>query len=343
MTRSVVRRLRPGLLVVPGLLALSPGCDDLRPLDLLGEDLRYPTHLAVDRTPLMPLDVSSQDALDALEARYGTRPGKAALVDLLERLAARPGLDHPVLLQRIALLRAELAAAFQSGESGQSGFEAVIAAGTRLRERAPDSAEAMFIEGWIPYRLMRPDDRRPLVLSEELVPFAESVRDRWRALVTRHPDFLGPRGLRASDVSGRVEAIEAALRAAATPATPPAGGAAAAVPEPLSSNAVRALDALRRFESSPDGERRSICSAWPEGLFTTPDGAEVARLAFACHVHEGRLEPAVGAFAAVLAFDGVDIALTPHCREVRVLLERFGTTAVAGVPAMPRFACPAPR
>lgn len=341
MSHPVVSRLRTGLFALPGFLAFAPACDDPRPLDLLGEDLRRPSHRPVDLVALSELDVSSQDALDALEERYGQRPGKGALAELLERVAARPGLDHPVLLQRIALLRAELAAAFQGGDGGQPGFEAVIKAGTRLRERAPDSPEAMFIEGWIPYRLMRPDDRRPLVLSDELVTFAESVRDRWRALVTRHPDFLGPRGLDARAITERVTAIEAALEAARTPALPVTGGAPAASPVALASNAVRALDALRRFEVSADGERRSICSSWPEGLLAAPDGAEVARLAFGCHVHEGRLEPAVRSLAALLAFDGVDVAAAPHCREVRLLLERFGAAAVAGVPDMPRFTCPA--
>ncbi len=303
-----VRQLAPALAAAASLAA----CDDLRPLRPLAVDLTVPVHQTPDTQPLAPVDLASQAGLDAFEARWLPRPGAAALADFLDALASpaegnRPsrGLVNPLLLQRVALLRADVAAL--RGD----GLEGVIRAGTRLREAAPGAPDTLFVEGYIPWRFLRAvdDAERPLTLSAELVPFAESVRERWTQLLALKPDYRGPRDRDAAWLRQAVASLDAALAArAATPAPPPA---ASPTSQPavtaLGPSSLAAVEALARFEAAPDGERRSLCASWQEHLGTPEDRAaspDAAALALRCASLAGAATEALSALSALVRFDG---------------------------------------
>jgi len=330
---SIILRAAPHALAAAILAVPVAACDELRPLAPLATDLSRPVHRTTDQLPLTAIDTTSQASLDALEARYRMRPGLTALVELLETAVGPDGPAHPVLLQRIALIRAELAG-FQT-----KGLETVIAAGTRLRQAAPGTAEAVFIEGWIPWRFIRPDDRRPLVLTAELRPFADAVRESWTRLIAQHPDFVGPRGYNAARVRAHLAELAAVV---AVRTEPQAVNAEATQTQPvaLDTNQLRALEALQRFDGSTDGERRSICSAWPSELLAEPGGAPLARLAFSCAVHDAQGAESVGALTNLMRIEGLTSVSGPLCRQWRILGERFGFDHLKAMSGLPPIDCP---
>jgi hypothetical protein len=325
------RQLVPALAAAAALAA----CDDLRPLRPLAIDLRTPPNQAPDRLALAEVDLASHAGLDAFEARWLPRPGAGALADFLEALLAAPerpaaGLGSPLLLQRVAILRADVAAV--RGD----GLETVIRAGTRLREAAPDAPDTLFVEGYIPWRFLRAVDepRRPLNLSPELVPFAASVRERWTQLLARKPDYRGPRGRDASWLKAAIAELDAALAARGTAAAavaPTGSGATLAPPAvtPLDSDRLAAVEALTRFDAAPDGERRSLCGTWREALASPEDAAsspDSAALALRCASLAGDAPLAVSALAGLVALDG---AGHDACALRDGLTMRFGEAVIS--------------
>lgn len=330
----------PRLRSVPSALATLASlaaCDDLRPLRPLATDLTVPLRASLpDAVPLAPVDLASQAGLDAFEQRWLPRPGAAALAAFLEGLSDDPGLPirHPLLLQRIALLRADAAA--QRGD----GLEGVIRAGTRLREAAPGSADTLFVEGYIPWRFIVPETgaARPLALTADLVPFAESVRDRWRALLAATPSWRGPRGLDASWIVARLAEVDAALaaRTGSVSPPPPASGATSPPEVAFDPSRLAAAEALARFDASPDGERRGLCASWrphlPAAQAVAGASPESFALALRCATLAGEAGLAVTALASLLALEEAEAAppgSAAACSLREALVLRFGEGVVA--------------
>jgi hypothetical protein len=155
----------------------------------------------------------------------------------------------------------------------------------------------------------------------------------WRILVERHPTWRGPRGSDTASLARRISAFDKAVEQLVRSTNIAAANTLPAAPAPvvaLDTNRLRAVDALRRFDASPDGERRGICSAWPADVLASREGPELARLGLVCARFDGRLADAVGRLvdlaqlAGALAIDG------PLCRDWSLLNERFGADAVKG-------------
>lgn len=182
-------------------------------------ELARPSGEPMPLVALAPLDVSSQTAIDLLEASWSGRSATDALADALQALAAEHPASEPLLLQRVAMLRLE-------GASGaQQGFDRAVEVGRVLRKLAPENPETLYLEGWIPWTLlgtrttpMRPADMRT---------FVQSLVSRWGTLIDRFPNYKGPHGVDAADIAGQVQHFKAVLAQ-----LPPDSSGGAPLPEP---------------------------------------------------------------------------------------------------------------
>lgn len=165
---------------------------------------------------LTPLDVSSQVAIDSLEASWNGRASTDALAEALAALAAEHPPSEPLLLQRVAMLR------FERASRAQQGLDRAIAAGSDLRKLAPDSPETLYLEGWIPWTLL--GTRTSPVSPADMRTFVQSVVARWGTLLEKFPTYQGPHGVDAADIAREVERFRAMLAhmpAAPVPDSPP--------------------------------------------------------------------------------------------------------------------------
>lgn len=262
-------------------------------------DLTVPSTQPSPRIPLAPLALKTQADFDALEDRYVGRRDTAPLLAAFERLgaAAKPG-ERPedaLLLMRLAVLYRDQDQADR--DDTPSGYlQKALAVGTRLRAEAPTSPHTLYLQGYIPFAFLGGSVESAMLITPDTREFASACRDQWQQLLAVAPDYDGPRTIDHARIKAVVAALDIALAqhdkaAPATPAAPP-------VPAVVASRAeVEAMNQLTRFETSPDGDRKTQCRDWDAGRAAAkadaPRSLLELELDLACATFLGRLDVAM--------------------------------------------------
>ncbi|MCC6621024.1 MAG: hypothetical protein IT385_07200 [Deltaproteobacteria bacterium] len=276
-------------------------------------DLGRPSMAPLERIPLVPLRLSTQAELDALEDSWLPRRDAADLVAALQALAAAQDKPEPILLQRIAVLLGD-----DVGQDGR-GIQPVLAVSARLRELAPDDPHTLWLGGWVLFESLTRRGR--IEVDGDGRALADVLVEQWSKLLAAAPDYVGPRGWDAARVASGLARVRAALAEAAQPAPAAAGQPArlATAPE------LAALDALERFRGANEGNRRGVCRDWRgREPVAQPSTAEL-RMDLQCAVHAGDAANALGAIGALMAADGPAF---DACSALAQLTDRVGAKAV---------------